>query len=159
MGILPMRSRLLLTGAFLLFAVCFAEAGPIERIGHTTLTPRHSNPDDKGMYAALIDPMNGYAYFIGSYLFKLDITGPLPVAVGPALNTGQFTSGAIDFASGYAYFAGGTIRRFGLGSGNNPVTAAGSLSLSVGTTNSLVIDDADPNPANHYAYALAPGSP
>src|SRR3954463_12135698 len=115
-----MRSRFLLTGALLFFAVSVADAGSLQRIGHTTLTPRHSNPDDKGMYAALIDPANGYAYFIGTYLFKLDITGPLPVPVGPALNTGQFTSGAIDFGSGYAYFAGNIIRRFALGSGNNP---------------------------------------
>jgi hypothetical protein len=154
-----MRSRFLLTGAFLLFAICFADAGPIERIGHTTLTPRHSNPDDKGMYMALIDPANGYAYFIGNYLFKLDITGPLPVPVGPALNTGQFASGAIDLAAGYAYFPGGTIRRFALGAGNNPVTEASPLSLSVGATSCLVIDDADPNPANHYAYVFAAGTP
>ena len=38
-----------------------------ERIGHTTLLPRHSNPDDRGMYAAAIDPANGYAYFLGEY--------------------------------------------------------------------------------------------
>src|SRR4051812_19347170 len=154
-----MRLRFALAIAVLLAPAFSAQAGGLQRIGHTTLAPRHSNPDDKGMYAALIDPVNGYAYFIGSYLFKLDITGPLPVPVGPALNTGQFTSGAIDVVAGYAYFAGNTIRRFALGSGNNPVTAAGSLSLSVGTTNSLVIDDVDPNPANHYAYALAPGTP
>jgi hypothetical protein len=154
-----MRSKFLLAGVFLLFAVCLAEAGGLQRVGHTTLTPRHSNPDDKGMYMALIDPVNGYAYFIGNYLFKLDITGPLPVPVGPALNTGQFASGAIDVAAGYAYFPGGSIKRFALGTGNNPVTAAGSLSLSVGATVCLVIDDADPNPANHYAYVFAAGTP
>lgn len=154
-----MRSRFLFTCAFVLFALSFAHAGSLQRIGHTTLTPRHSNPDDKGMYMALIDPVNGYAYFIGNYLFKLDITGPLPVPVGPALNTGQFASGAIDVAAGYAYFPGGTIRRFALGGGNNPVTEMPSLSLSVGATACLVIDDADPNPANHYAYAFAAGTP
>jgi hypothetical protein len=111
------------------------------------------------MYAALIDPVNGYAYFIGTYLFKLDLTGPLPVPVGPALNTGQFASGAIDVAAGYAYFPGGTVKRYALGTGSNPVTAAGSLSLSVGATNCLVVDDADPNPANHYAYVLSSGTP
>src|SRR5437016_2318543 len=126
-----MRFKFLLASAFLLFAVFDAEAGGLQRIGHTTLTPRHSNPDDKGMYAALIDPVNGYAYFVGNYLFKLDLTGPLPVPVGPALSTGQFASGAIDVAAGYAYFPGGTIKRYALGTGNTPVIAAGSLSLTV----------------------------
>ncbi len=154
-----MRSKFLLAAASLFFALGFADAGPIQRIGHTTLTPRHSNPDDKGMYMALIDPAHGYAYFVGNYLTKLDITGPLPVPVGPALNTGQFASGAIDLAAGYAYFPGGTIRRFALGAGSNPVTEASPLSLSVGATACLVIDDADPNPANHYAYVLAAGTP
>jgi hypothetical protein len=49
-----------------------AGAGGIQRIGHTTLTPQHNTitnadgtmmTDDKGMYAAVIDPANGYAYF------------------------------------------------------------------------------------------------
>ncbi|MEY2577182.1 MAG: hypothetical protein QOI49_6 [Verrucomicrobiota bacterium] len=155
----PMRFKFVLASVFLFFGAFLAEAGGLQRIGHTTLTPRHSNPDDKGMYAALIDPVNGYAYFVGSYLFKLDITGPLPVPVGPALNTGQFASGAIDVAAGYAYFPGGTIRRFALGTGSNPITAAGSLALSVGATACLVIDDADPDPANHYAYILSTGTP
>jgi hypothetical protein len=154
-----MKLRFALASALLLLPVLFARAGGLQRIGHTTLSPRHSNPDDKGMYAALIDPVNGYAYFVGNYFFKLDLSGALPVPVGPALSTGQFASGAIDVAAGYAYFAGGTIKRFALGSGNNPVTAAGSLSLSVGATACLVIDDADPNPANHYAYVLANGTP
>ena len=154
-----MRFKFVLAGVCFLCGAFRAEASGLQRIGHTTLTPRHSNPDDKGMYAALIDPVNGYAYFIGAYLFKLDITGPLPVPVGPALNTGQFASGAIDVAAGYAFFPGGTIRRFALGTGSDPVTAAGSLSLSVGATNCLVIDDADPNPANHYAYVLSSGTP
>lgn len=154
-----MRFKFLLASAFVLFAAVFADAGGLQRIGHTTLTPRNSNPDDKGMYAALIDPVNGYAYFIGNYLYKLDLSGPLPVPVGPGLFTGQFAGGAIDVAAGYAYFPGGTIKRFALGTGNNPVTAAGSLSLSVGATNCLVLDDSDPDPANHYAYVLSTGTP
>src|ERR1700730_14139622 len=119
-----MRFKFLLASAFGLFAAVFADAGALQRIGHTTLTPRNSNPDDKGMYAALIDPVNGYAYFIGNYLYKLDLSGPLPVPVGPGLFTGQFAGGAIDVAAGYAYFPGGTIKRFALGTGSHPVTAA-----------------------------------
>jgi len=91
---------LLIAGLVTLGFAWLANAGGMQRIGHTTLTPRHSNPDDKGMYGALIDPTNGYAYFVGTYLFKLDITGNLPVQVGPALNTGQFTQGSIDPAAG-----------------------------------------------------------
>ena len=144
---------------FGLFATVLANAGGLQRIGHTTLAPRHTSPDDKGMYAAVIDSVNGYAYFVGSYLFKLDITGPLPVPVGTPLSTGQFAGGAIDVAGGYAYFPGAAIKRYALGAGNAPVTAAGSLTLSVGSVACVVVDDSDPNPANHYAYALSSGTP
>src|SRR5260370_41648216 len=80
-----------------------ADAGGLQRIGHTTLLPRHSNPDDKGMYAAVIDATNGFAYFVGNYLFKLDITGNLPMQVGPSLNTGQSPQGATDPPAGSLY--------------------------------------------------------
>ena len=155
-----MKSRFLLFTGLLVFSVPFlARAGGLERVGHTTLVPRHTNPDDKGMYASVIDPVNGYAYFIGNYLFKLDITGALPAQVGPALFTGQFAGGAIDPAAGYAYFPGASLKRFALGTGSNPVSAAGSLTLTTGNASCVVIDDSDPNPANHYAYVLCSGTP
>lgn len=141
--------------------VLLAQAGSLERIGHTTLTPRHASPDDKGMYAAVIDPTNGYAYFFGNYLFKLDITGSLPVQVGTNIQTGQFTEGAIDPAAGYAYMpkGNGIIYRFALGTGTNSVSNAGSLTLAGTGATSIVIDDSDPNPANHYGYVLCSGTP
>jgi len=154
-----MRFKLLLVSASLLFVAVVAKAGALQRVGHTTLTPRNSNPDDKGMYAAAIDPVNGYAYFVGNYLFKLDITGPLPVPIGSPLFTGQFAGAAIDVAAGYVYFPGASIKRYALGAGAAPVTAAGTLSLSSGAPSCLVIDDADANPANHYLYVLTSGTP
>jgi hypothetical protein len=154
-----MRFKFLLASAFLLFSAFLAEAGGLQRIGHTTLTPRNSNPDDKGMYAAVIDPVNGYAYFVGTYLFKLDITGPLPVPIGSPLLTGQFASAAIDVAGGYVYFPAASIKRYALGAGAAPVTAAGTLTLSSGAPSCLVIDDADADPAKHYLYALTSGTP
>ncbi|HWX20723.1 MAG TPA: hypothetical protein VN578_12565 [Candidatus Binatia bacterium] len=154
-------SRYVLIGLLAGGLALAAEAGPLKRIGHTTLTPRHSSPDDKGMYTAFIDPTNGYAYFVGSYLFKLDITGNLPVQIGPATNTGQFINNAFDAAAGYVYFPGGTLKRYAVGAGANPVTNAGSLTLAAGTAAAVVLDDSDPNPANHYAYVLCTvsGSP
>src|SRR5258706_5237836 len=121
------RNLLVLVGAFVCGGAFLAKAGNMQRIGHTTLLPRHSNPDDKGMYPAFIDPTNGYAYFVGTYLFKLDITGNLPVQVGPALNSGQSISSAIDVAAGYAYLTRTTLDRYALGAGTNPVSSAGSL--------------------------------
>lgn len=150
---------LLLTVLLVLCAPFRARAGDLQRIGHTTLVPRHTSPDDKGMYASVIDPIHGYAYFVGNYLFKLDLTGALPAQVGPALFTGQFAGGAIDVAAGYAYFPGASIKRFALGVGSTPVSAAGSLTLTAGNASSIVIDDSDPNPANHYAYAVCSGTP
>ena len=157
-----MKCRLLLTVVPLVFGFTgLANAGGMQRIGHTTLIPRHSNPDDKGMYAAVIDPANGYAYFVGTYLYKLDITGNLPVQVGPALNTGQFIQGAIDPAAGYLYLARNTLNRYALGAGTNAVSSAGSLALAAGNATEIVIDDSDPNPANHYGYVVCTvsGSP
>ncbi|HKW30948.1 MAG TPA: hypothetical protein VJT54_16610 [Verrucomicrobiae bacterium] len=153
---------------FLALAAGFApvmQAGNPQRIGHTTLVPRHTSPDDKGMYAAVIDPTNGYAYFFGNYLTKLDITGHLPVQVGTNILTGQFTEGAIDPALGYAYMpkaspGQGTIYRFALGAGTNSVSAAGSLTLvePAWLGMSIVIDSSDPNPLNHYAYVMCGGN-
>ena len=135
-------------------------AGNPRRIGHTTLTPRHTSPDDKGMYAAVIDPTNGYAYFFGNYLLKIDITGNLPVLVGTNIQTGQFTEGAIDPAAGYAYMprggAGGAISRYALGAGTNSVSSAGSLSLPYAM--SIVVDNSDPNTNNHYGYVACAGT-
>ena len=147
-----------------------AHAVSLQRIGHTTLVPRHNTlldtngvplPDDKGMYTAFIDPTNGYAYFVGTYLFKLDITGNLPVQVGPALFTGQFSESAIDLAAGYAYMARASLNRYALGAGTNPVSSAGSITLAAGSAASVVVDDSDPNPSNHYGYVLCTvsGSP
>ena len=142
------------TGAIICgFALC-AGAGGIQRIGHTTLTPRHSAPDDKGMYAAVIDATNGYAYFMGNYLFKLDITGNLPVQVGPAILAGQPAQAAIDPAARYLYMVKNGITRCALGAGTNPVTSAGSLTLTAGNAVEMIIDDSDPNPANHFGYAV-----
>ncbi len=150
-----MGCRFLLVVTLLLFGLALpSRAASPQRIGHTTLVPRHTSPDDKGMYTAFIDPTNGYAYFVGNYLFKLDITGDLPVQVGPSVFAGQFTESAIDPAAGYAYGAKISLSRYALGVGTNPVSSAGSISLAAGNAASIVIDDSDPNPSNHYAYVL-----
>src|ERR1019366_7580663 len=108
-----------LLGWFLAGFVLLANAGSLQRLGHTMLTPRHSSPDDKGMYCAVIDPTNGYAYFFGNYLFKLDISGNLPMQVGTNIQTGQFSEGTIDPAAGFAYLpkANGIVYRYALGAG------------------------------------------
>ncbi|PWU18715.1 MAG: hypothetical protein C5B50_08445 [Verrucomicrobia bacterium] len=126
----------------------------LQRLGHTTLIPRHSSPDDKGMYAAAIDPANGYAYFLGSWLFKLDITGNLPMQVGPSLNISQSTSLAIDSAAGYLYQTLSVLDRYSVGAGTNAVSSAGSLALTAGTAQGVLIDDSDPYLTNHFAYVL-----
>jgi hypothetical protein len=136
-------------------------AGNPQRIGHTTFLPRHSSPDDKGQYTAFIDPTNGYAYFVGNYLTKVDITVDPPQPIGAALSTGQFINSAIDVAAGTVYFAKTSLYRYSLGSGTNPVTANGSLILTAGTAAAVVLDDSDPDPKNHNAYVLCgvAGSP
>jgi hypothetical protein len=139
-----------------------AHADEAMRIGHTTLIPRHSNPDDKGMYAAAIDPTNGYAYFLGNWLSKLDISGNLPAQVGPSISLGQSTSLEIDVSGGFLYETfGGLLKRYALGAGTNVLTATNSLSLAAGSAQAVLIDDSDANPSNHSAYVLCAvsGSP
>ncbi|MDB6021039.1 MAG: hypothetical protein JWQ04_896 [Pedosphaera sp.] len=157
-----MKGKSFFWAALFLFGFVWqSDAGSLQRIGHTTLTPRHSLPDDKGMYAAVIDPVGGYAYFFGNYLFKLDITGNLPVMVGTNIQTGQSAEAAIDPAGGFAYLpkGNGLINRYALGSGNNSPASAGSLTLPGSGPVSIVIDDSDPNPTNHYGYVLTSGTP
>jgi len=133
------KYKLVLIAGLAVFGLAWsANATGMQRIGHNTLTPRHSNPDDKGMYAGLIDPTNGYAYFAGNYLFKLDITGNLPVQAGPSLLAGQPAHGAIDPAAGYLYLAKNTVSRYALGAGTNAITTAGSLTLAAGSAAEIV---------------------
>ena len=73
-----MKFRFLHITGLLILSSFVARDGGLQRVGHTILVPRHTNPDDQGMYASVIDPANGYAYFVGTYLFKLDLTGALP---------------------------------------------------------------------------------
>ena len=152
--------RFILTVLLVAGFAAVADAGDPQRIGHTTLTPRHSSPDDKGMYSAAIDPVNGYAYFIGDYLFKLDLTGDLPVQVGPSLYSGQAIYSAIDVAAGQLYLCKATLDRYAV-NGTNALTTNGSLTLATGNASEILIDDSDANPANHYGYVLCTksGSP
>src|SRR5208282_631624 len=77
------------------------------------------------------------------------------------LYTGQFSQGPIDPVAGYLYLARATVNRFALGAGTNAVTSAGTLTLVAGSAVEIVIDDSDPNPANHYGYVVCTvaGSP
>ena len=140
---------------FILAAGLVAGAGEMQRIGHTTMLPCHSIPvDDSGFYGAFIDPTNGYAYFFGNWLYKLDITGNLPVPVGTAINSGGSSFFAIDPAAGYAYICRTALDRYALGAGTNSVTAAGTLTLNAGPASAIFVDDSNPNPTNHYAYVF-----
>jgi hypothetical protein len=59
------------------------------------------------------------------------------------------------------YLARNTLNRYAVGAGTNAVSSAGSLSLTAGSAAEIVIDDSDPNPANHYGYVVCTvsGSP
>jgi len=127
------------------------------RVGHTELMPRNNNPDDAGLYNAFIDVPHGYAYFLGNYLWKLSITNGLPMAaVCSPTNTGGSSYAALDSAGGYAYISRVTVlNRYSLGEGTNPVTSAGSLTVSgVNSIGEVCLDDSDPNPANHNLFVF-----
>ena len=103
-----------------------------------------------------------HAYFLGNWLFKLDLTGNLPAQVGPSVNLNQSTSLVIDVAGQFLYQTfGGLLKRYGLGAGTNILTSTNSLALVSGAAQAVLIDDSDPNPSNHNAYVLCSvsGSP
>lgn len=140
---------------FLLAAGLVARADEMGRSGYATMLPRHTTPvDDSGFYGAFIDPTNGYAYFFGNWLYKLDIKGDLPVPVGTAINTGGSSYFDIDPAAGYAYIMRSTLNRYALGAGTNSITAAGTLALNAGPPSAIFVDNSDPQPTNHYAYVF-----
>ena len=138
--------------------VVTASTGGMQRLGKLTL----SSGSYSGLYSAVIDLVNGYAYFATAnsinpgWVIKVNIQGPLPVEVGAvAVQPGEYNLdvGVIDVAAGYAYFgttaSPGKVVKIALGAGNNPPTYVGSLTLNAGedSTWGAVID-----PANGYAY-------
>ncbi len=159
-----LRSRLRVAcGAIALLGLCVPSvagamsANGMQRIGALTL----SNGAYGGLYSATIDPVNGYAYFAGKsgWVVKMDIKGPLPVELGAVqCPSGQPSTALIDVAAGYAYFITSKIDRVALGVGDNPPAYVDTLTLS-GYAFAAVIDTSDPDPSNHYAYAVCPGSP
>ncbi len=151
-----MKNTILLSGIVLVGIGFAGFAGNPQRMGHTVLLPRNSNPDDAGLYNAFIDVPHGYAYFLGNYLWKLSITNGLPVAVCAPTNTGSSSFAVLDSAGGYAYIVRNpSVYRYALGTGTNAVTGAGALTVSgVNAIGAVGLDDADPNPTNHNLYVF-----
>jgi hypothetical protein len=146
------------------------DVGGMQRLGKLTL----SSGNFSGLYGAVIDPVNGYAYFATAnmidpgWVIKVNIQGPQPVEVGAThAMTGEVNliSGVIDVAAGYAYF--GTtgspahIVKIALGAGDDPPTYVGSTVLNSGenTAWGAVMDTRDPDPAHHYLYFATGTSP
>ena len=107
--------------------------------------------------AATLDPTNGFAYFGSRCAYKVDISGALPVQVGPGVNFGggQAFSAVMDPSAGCAYFGVSTKIVQILANGTNaPTLGAVMLPPLPGSTfiSQLLIDTSDP--ANHYLYAM-----
>ena len=134
-----------------------ASAGEVLRIGHTTLsanTNAGGTNVDSGLYAASIDAANGFAYFTGNYVSKVNLASNLPVQIGPGLQANHALQSAIDPAAGYLYLPRGSVLRFALGAGTNVMSPTNSLTPSFGSAAEMLVDDSDPNPTNHYGYLL-----
>ena len=54
------------------------------------LTLNQTSDDTKGFYAATIDPTNGFAYFAAKYVYKVNLTTPLPTQVGAGVSLGNW---------------------------------------------------------------------
>ena len=132
-------------------------AGEVLRIGHTTMsanTNAGGTNVDSGLYAASIDVSNGFAYFTGNFVSKVNLASNLPVQIGPGLQANHALQNAIDPAAGYLYLPRTTVLRFALGTGTNVMSSAGALAPSFGSAAEMLVDDSDPNPTNHYGYLL-----
>src|SRR5580698_4572977 len=82
------------SAAFLFFPVVLMGQANIRRDGALTLT--QTSDDNHGFYAATIDPAGGFAYFAAKYVYKVNVSTPLPVQVGPGINIGKAYSGVMD---------------------------------------------------------------
>ncbi len=151
-----MNKATLLLGLLIIGLCLSGLADNPKRRGPSELMPRNSNPDDAGLYNAFIDVPHGYAYFLGNYLWKLCITNGFPYAVCAPTNTGGSSYAQLDSAGGYCYISRPTtLYRYSLGVGTNPVTSAGSLTVSgVNSIGEVSLDDSDPNPTNHNLYVF-----
>jgi hypothetical protein len=142
------------TGAALAPLAAGAQAN-MRREGALTLN--QTSDDTKGFYAATIDPANGFAYFAAKYVYKVNLTTPLPTQVGAGVSfsNGHAFSGVMDSAAGCAYFAvGGSIYQI-LANGTSAPTAGLNMILPFGGSafvTQLLIDTSDPS--NHYLYAM-----
>lgn len=139
-------------------AAAVLSANGMLRVGALTL----SNNAYGGLYSAIVDPANGYAYFGGKHgwVVKLDIKGGLPVERGAVqCPSGQPNTALIDVATGHGYFlTSSKVDRVLLGAGDDPPTYVDTLQLP-GSSLAGVIDTSDSDPANHYAYFECTGTP
>ena len=112
--------------------------------------------DSKGFYSATIDPTNGFAYFAAKYVYKVNLTGPLPTQVGPGVSLGRLAySGVMDSPAGCAYFSVGSSIYQILANGTNAPSAGTNMVSPFGPSpflTQLLIDTSDP--ANHYLYVM-----
>lgn len=126
----------------------------MRRVGALTLT--QTSDDNKGLYAATIDPSNGFAYFAAKYVYKVNLLTPLPTQVGAGVKLGsQAYSAAMDPSAGCAYFAAGANIYQVLANGTNPPTAGANMILPFGSSvflTQMLIDTSDPS--NHYLYVM-----
>jgi hypothetical protein len=119
------------------------------------LTLNQTSDDNHGFYAATIDPGNGFAYFAAKYVYKVNLTTPLPTQVGAGVSIGKAYSGAMDSSAGCAYFdVGGSLYQI-LANGANAPTLGAVMTLPFSSSaflTQLLIDTSDP--ANHYLYVM-----
>jgi hypothetical protein len=120
------------------------------------LTLNQTSDDTKGFYAATIDPSNGFAYFAAKYVYKVNITTPLPTQVGAGVSLGRLAySGVMDSAAGCAYFGVGNAIYQILANGTNAPSLGGVMIPPINSSaflTQLLIDTSDP--ANHNLYVM-----
>ncbi len=154
------RNAHLFAAAFVALASLLLSPGAINaqsnlrREGALTLT--ETSDDNHGFYAATVDASNGFAYFAAKYVYKVNLTGPLPVQVGAGVGLGRLAfSGAMDSSAGCAYFASGSSIFQILANGTNAPTLGAVMTAPFGSSTfltQLLIDTSDP--ANHYLYVM-----
>jgi hypothetical protein len=120
------------------------------------LTLNETADDNHGFYSATIDPANGFAYFSAKYVYKVNITTPLPTQDGPGVYLGGSLgfSGVMDSSNGCAYFSAGKSIYQILVNGTSAPSLGAVMAYPFGSVfiGQLLIDTSDP--ANHYLYAM-----
>ena len=128
----------------------------LRRVGKVVL----GSDNYQGLYGAGIDTVNSYAYFGGrkGSFSKISLANFTEESTITLASGGNFGNILVDTVNGFAYFQSGGLHKVKLNGPGLPPFDEGVFNAS-STPKDAMLDDSNPDPAQHYAYFISFGSP